>query len=87
MTNDEDAVRAAARRLVDTLQLLVPRNPGLAQAIDRCVVALVTEDLRQRVVANVARLSPEDMATVEALTAHLLRQQDDPPPDDADDAA
>lgn len=87
MTNDEHAVREAARRLVDTLQMLVPRNPGLAQAIDQCVVALVAEDLRQRVVANVARLSAEDLAAVEALTAHLLHQHDAARPDDAEDGA
>lgn len=87
MTNDEHAVHAAARRLVDTLQMLVPRNPGLAQAIDQCVVALVAEDLRQRVIANVARLTAEDLAAVEALTTHLLRQHDATRPDDPDDAA
>lgn len=71
MTKQETAAREAARRLVDLVQVLVPRNPGIAQAIERCVVALVIEDMRQTIAERLNTFSPEDVATVEALTAHL----------------
>lgn len=85
-TADADA-REAARRLIDLLQVLVPSRPGIVHAIERCVLALAVDEMRQRIGERLVRLTPENLDTLDTLTAQLLRTQGDDPLTDPDEAA
>jgi len=90
MSVSESDAREAVRRLIDLIQALLPSRPHVTLAIERCVLALVVDEMRQRIVDRLERFSPEDIATVEALTAHLAHQQgreEAPAPDDPDAAS
>jgi len=81
-TPDADA-RESVRRLIDLIQVLLPKRPNVALAIERCVLALVVDEMRQRIMERLQHFSPEDVATVESMTAHLAaRQRGEEPPND-----
>lgn len=68
------AARATVCRLVDLLQILVPRmRPGAMRAIERCVLELAIDEMRYRIGENLARLDADDLATVDALVATLTQ--------------
>lgn len=71
--------RASLRRLVDLLQAIVPDRPTVTAAIELCIETIVVDEMRHRIAERLLRLSPEDIATVEALTARLANET---PPDD-----
>lgn len=71
--DSEAQTRESVRRLMDLVQVLVPGRPGVVLAIERCVLALVVDEMRQRIVDRLAGLSPEDLSTVDLLTAQLAR--------------
>ena len=82
-TPDADA-RETVRRLVDLIQVLLPERPGVVVALERCVLALVVDEMRLRIHERLQRLSPEDINTVDALTASLAaKARSDEPPTDA----
>jgi len=70
------------RRLVDLLQVILPDRPKVIFAVERMVLALVVDEMRDRITARCKRMNPEQLATVEALTAHLVGEASDPPPDE-----
>lgn len=70
----DTAARDRVRRLIDLVQILVPTmRPAMAVAIERCVLELALDQMRQRISDNVTRLGAEDLATVDALVAQLAR--------------
>jgi len=76
--------REAVKRLIELIQVLAPsRRPGVTMAIERCVLALVIDEMRQRIIERLQHLSSEDIRTVDVLTASLAGQRDDEPPSDA----
>lgn len=84
--DDADA-REAVRRLIDLIQALLPTRPKVTEAIERCMLALVVDEMRQRINDRLQRFTPEEISTVEALTAHLDRQHgEEPAPPDGDEA-
>jgi hypothetical protein len=82
---DADA-QESVRRLVDLMQVLLPSRPKVIEAIERCVLALVVDEMRQRITDRLARFTPEEISTVEALTAHIAQQRGDEPPLAPDEA-
>lgn len=73
-----DDARETARRLIDLIQVLLPERPGVVVALERCVLALVIEEMRQRIIERLQKMSPEDIQHVDVLTASLVAR----PPDD-----
>ena len=67
------------RRLVDLLQVMLPDRPKVVFAIERMVLALVVDEMRDRITARCQRMNPEQLAAVDALTLHLIGEA--PPPD------
>jgi len=88
-TFSEKDVQESVRRLIDLIQVLLPSRPRTILAIERCVLALVVDEMRQRIQDRLQRFTPEEISTVEALTAHLARQRGDEPapPASSGDAA
>lgn len=81
---DADA-QESARRLIDLLQVLVEKHPKIVEAVERVALALVVDDMRQRIAERVRRFTPEQVSTVEALTAQIALLRGDepgPPPED-----
>jgi len=73
-SDPESRARESAKRLKTLIELLVPTRPLVVQAVERCVIALLADEVRDKIIARVQQLSPEDLATVDALTAELERQ-------------
>jgi hypothetical protein len=71
----EADAQESVRRLVDLIQVLLPTRPTVIEAIERCVLALVVTEMRQRITDRLRRFTPEEISTVEALTAHLAQQR------------
>jgi hypothetical protein len=71
MPPDDADARESAARIEEMLRLLTSTRPLVVEAVERCVSALVADEVRQRIIARLHRCTPEDLATVEALTAHL----------------
>lgn len=85
-TPDSDAQRSV-RRLIDLIQVMLPDRPKVALAIERCIVALVVDEMRERITARLQGFTPEEITLVDALTAQLAQQRGDEPlvpPDDHD---
>jgi len=79
-----DDVREAVHRLIDLIQVLLPTRPAVLQAIERCVVEIVTDEMRQRITSRIARFGPEELNVVDALVLQLAQQRgDEPPPEEA----
>jgi hypothetical protein len=79
----DDDTRETVKRLIDLIQVLAPtRRENVARAIEQCVLALVVDEMRQRIVERLKRFSPEDLALVDTMTAQMAthpRHPDDPP--------
>jgi hypothetical protein len=79
---DTAAVQASLRRLVELIQILAPStSPAvIVTALERCVLGLVTEELRARILERLRHFTPEEISAVEAMTAELARRRGDEPP-------
>jgi hypothetical protein len=75
--------RASLRRLIELLQAIVPERPAVTIALEQCIEAIVVDELRHRIQERLLHLSPEDLATVEALTARLANELPTSPDDEA----
>lgn len=75
--------RASLRRLVDLLQAIVPDRPTVTAALEQCIETIVVDEMRHRIHERLLRLSAEDTAKVEALTAQLAHESSPPPDDEA----
>jgi signal transduction histidine kinase len=75
--------RITLRRLVDLLQVIVPDRPTVTAALEQCIETIVVDEMRHRIAERLLRLSAEDIAKVEALTAHLAHELSTPPDDEA----
>jgi hypothetical protein len=71
---DADA-RESVRRLIDLLQILLPERAGVVYAIERAVLSLLVDDMRQRIMQRLQTFSPEEVQTVDDLTASLVKRR------------
>jgi hypothetical protein len=77
MAQDPNAdAHESALRLIDLIHALTPERPDVVHAVERCVRALVVSEVRQRIIDRLMRFSPEDLDTVDALTAQLQKNRE-----------
>lgn len=66
-------IRASAARLVNLIQVLAVNDAATLRMVERCVLALVAEQRRQRIGVQLADLDAEALAAVDALVERLRK--------------
>lgn len=72
----DDATKKSAQKLVDIIQMFTVLRPRAVQAIERCASELLADQARHRIWERVQRLSPENVARIDAAVALLETQQE-----------
>lgn len=66
-------IRASAARLVNLIQVLALNEPGTLRTVERCVLAIVAEQRRQRLSEQLEDLGAEALAEVGLFMERLKR--------------